>query len=72
MKLDPEVLKLLVCPETKAALVQDGATLVSTDESTRRRYRIDGEIPIMLIEESEVLDEETWRKIMQRHGRLDS
>jgi uncharacterized protein YbaR (Trm112 family) len=30
--LDPEFLKILVCPLTHAPLVQDGETLVSTDE----------------------------------------
>ena len=39
-RLDPEFLKILVCPVSHAPLVQDGDTLVSTDPKTRRRYRI--------------------------------
>ena len=68
MPVDKELLQILVCPESHAALVLDGETLVSTDAATRRRYRIEDSIPIMLIEESEVLAEEQWRGIMQSHG----
>ena len=64
-----ELLDILCCPETKADLVLDGDFLVSVDNETRRRYRIEDDIPIMLIDESEVLDFETWSKIMKRHGK---
>jgi len=67
--LSKELLDVLCCPETKADLVLDGNFLVSTDKTTRRRYRIEDDIPIMLIEESEQLDEKTWREIMERHGK---
>jgi uncharacterized protein YbaR (Trm112 family) len=67
--LDPELLEILVCPDSHAPLVQDGETLVSTDPATRRRYKIDDGIPVMLVEESETLDEGAWREIMARHGR---
>jgi uncharacterized protein YbaR (Trm112 family) len=43
--------------------------LVSTDPATRRRYRVEDGIPVMLVDESETLDEATWRAIMARHGR---
>ncbi len=64
-----ELLDILVCPETKAELVLDGNTLVSTDKATRRRYRIEDDIPIMLIEESEQLSIEEWTEIMKKHGK---
>ncbi|NNF05910.1 MAG: hypothetical protein HKN21_04055, partial [Candidatus Eisenbacteria bacterium] len=57
MSLSKELLDILVCPESHAALVLDGDTLVSTDAKTRRRYRIDEGIPNMLIEDSEQLGE---------------
>ena len=69
MSLDPELLKILVCPLSKAPLVLEGDTLVSTDSGTRRRYRIEDDIPNMLVDHSEQLDEESWREIMKRHGR---
>jgi uncharacterized protein YbaR (Trm112 family) len=69
MPLDPRLLEILVCPVSHAPLVEDGDTLVSTDPATRRRYRIDDGIPVMLIDESEELDEADWREIMKRHGK---
>jgi uncharacterized protein len=67
--ISKELLDILCCPETKADLVLDGNTLVSTDKSTRRRYRIEDDIPIMLIEESEQLTMDEWKEIMIKHGK---
>uniref|UniRef100_A0A832LJH2 Uncharacterized protein n=1 Tax=Ignavibacterium album TaxID=591197 RepID=A0A832LJH2_9BACT len=67
--ISKELLEILVCPETKAELVLDGNFLVSTDRNTRRRYRIEDDIPIMLIDESEQLTLEEWTEIMKRHGK---
>jgi uncharacterized protein YbaR (Trm112 family) len=64
-----ELLDILCCPETKADLVLDDNTLVSTDKNTRRRYRIEDDIPIMLIDESEQLTMEEWKDIMKKHGK---
>jgi uncharacterized protein YbaR (Trm112 family) len=50
-------------------LVLDGNSLVSTDKNTRRRYRIEDDIPIMLIDESEKLPMEEWKEIMNRYGK---
>jgi uncharacterized protein len=67
--ISQELLDILCCPETKADLVLDGNTLVSVDKNTRRRYRIEEDIPIMLIEESEQLSVEEWTSIMKKHGK---
>ncbi|MEW5842009.1 MAG: hypothetical protein AB1775_01960 [Bacteroidota bacterium] len=67
--ISKELLDILCCPETKADLVLDGNFLVSVDKNTRRRYRIEDDIPIMLIEESEQLDLEAWKEIMIKHGK---
>jgi uncharacterized protein len=63
-----DLLDILCCPETKADLVLDGEFLISVDNETRRRYRIEDDIPIMLIDEAEQLDMEKWTEIMNRHG----
>ena len=68
--ISKELLDILCCPETKADLVLDGETLVSTDKNTRRRYKVENDIPIMLIDESEKLSVEEWEKIMRKHGKL--
>lgn len=67
--ISKDLLDILCCPETKADLVLDGDTLVSTDRETRRRYRIEDDIPIMLIEESEQLSMEEWIAIMKKHDK---
>lgn len=67
--ISKELLDILCCPETKADLVLDGGTLVSTDKNTRRRYRIEDDIPIMLVDESEQLSMEEWKTIMKKHGK---
>ncbi|HPI37116.1 MAG TPA: hypothetical protein PK397_04150 [Ignavibacteriaceae bacterium] len=66
--ISKELLDILCCPETKADLVLEENSLISTDKNTRRKYRIENNIPIMLIEESEQLDIATWEKIMKKHG----
>jgi hypothetical protein len=68
MGLPKDFLEILACPETKAPIVEDGDWLVSTDAKTRRRYPVRDGIPVMLIEESEVMSEEAWREVMRRHG----
>lgn len=67
--ISQELLDILCCPETKADLVLEGESLVSVDKSTRRRYKIENDIPIMLIDESEQLDIDTWKEIMKRHNK---
>lgn len=69
MSINKELLDILVCPLSKAPLVLDGNTLVSTDKETRRRYRIEDGIPDLLIEQSEELDQATWAEIMRKHGK---
>ena len=68
--INKELLDILCCPETKADLVLDDNTLVSTDKNTRRRYRIEEDIPVMLIDESEQLSVEEWKEIMKRHNKM--
>jgi uncharacterized protein YbaR (Trm112 family) len=69
--ISKELLEILCCPETKADLILDGETLVSTDKRTRRRYKIVDNIPVMLIDESEQLSIEEWEFIMKKHGHIE-
>jgi len=67
--ISEDLLNILCCPETKADLVLEDNFLVSCDKSTRRRFRIEDDIPVMLIEESEVLDMDEWKTIMLKHNK---
>lgn len=62
--IDPVLLAILVCPDSRARIVQQGDWLYSTDPKTRRRYPIRDGIPIMLIDESEVVSEDEFRRVM--------
>ena len=51
--IDQEFLKLLACPACKAPLAVAGDMLQCQGESDcRRLYRVEGEIPVLLVEES--------------------
>ena len=67
--ISKDLLDILCCTETKAELVLDGKKLVSTDKKTRRSYRIEDDIPVMLIDESEQLSIEEWTEIMKKYGK---
>ncbi len=68
LPIDQDLFDLLVCPQARVPLTYVQGKLVSTDGATRRAYRIDQGIPVMLIEESEVLSEADWRRLIAEKG----
>lgn len=65
--IDPELMSILVCPESHARLIQVGDWLYSTDPQTRRRYPVREGLPIMLIDESEVVSPQDFDKVMKEN-----
>jgi len=59
-------MEILVCPISHAPLEEIDGWLVSTDPETRRRYPIRDGIPVMLVDESEELDEAAWNEALGR------
>lgn len=57
MALDPKLLEILACPEDKGPLLyfQDEQSLYNP--RLKRRYAIKDDIPIMLIDEAETVDD---------------
>ncbi len=53
MPLSPELLRILVCPQCRGDLVYDEARQQLTCNACRLRYRIEDDIPVMLVEEAE-------------------
>ena len=51
MPLDPALLEILACPECKVRVELKGDRLVCV--RCGKRYRIEDEIPIMLVDEAE-------------------
>ncbi len=68
LPFDQDLFDLLVCPEAHVPLKYVSGTLVSTDPATRRAYRVDEGIPVMLIEESKVLEAEEWQALISQDG----
>ena len=66
MPLDPELLEILVCPESRKPLLyfEDEHFLFCPD--SRLKYRVEDGIPVMLVEEAERLSEEEGRALVAR------
>ncbi|MCC5876520.1 MAG: Trm112 family protein [Candidatus Sumerlaeia bacterium] len=66
--IEKKLLDILACPLSKAPLVLDGDRLVSTCLETRRAYRIEEEIPVLLIEEATELSPQEHQEALDRLG----
>lgn len=68
MPISEKLLEILACPLLKAPIVLDGEWIVSTDAATRRRYPVKDDIPVMLVDESEEMNESDWKAVMDKHN----
>ena len=57
MSLAPELLEILACPEDKGPLYYLESEQVLFNPRLRRTYAIRDDIPVMLIDEAEPIDE---------------
>jgi len=55
--LDTNLLKILACPEDKGSLLYFAGESALYNPRLKRRYRIEGDIPIMLIDEAEQVED---------------
>ena len=67
--VDPKLLEILVCPLTKTSLDYDAERQELISRAAGLAYPIRDGIPIMLVDESEELEESVWKAIMARHDR---
>lgn len=65
MALDPQLLAILACPEDKGPLYYFEAEGFLYNPRLKRRYRIVDDIPVLLIEESETVDDPAHDEIMK-------
>lgn len=63
MALDPKLLEILACPKDKGPLLYFPDEDSLYNPRLRMRYRITDDIPVMLIDEAEVLDEAEARRL---------
>ncbi|HSH61522.1 MAG TPA: Trm112 family protein [Acidimicrobiales bacterium] len=63
MALDPQLLEILACPEDKGPLLyfEDESSLYNP--RLKRRYTIREDIPIMLIDEAETVDDDEHQRL---------
>lgn len=54
-EIKKNLLAILACPKCRSAVKQDGDHLQCQNQECRRRYPIRNGIPIMLIEEAEIM-----------------
>jgi len=66
MALDPQLLEILACPDDKGPLLyfEDEDTLYNP--RLKRRYAIKDDIPIMLIEEAETVDDAEHARLLAK------
>ena len=67
MAIPQDLLDILACPDCKTPVVLDAERLVCCKAECRRAYPIREDIPIMLIEESQVLEPAAWEKVIAAH-----
>jgi uncharacterized protein YbaR (Trm112 family) len=58
MVLDPKLLEILACPSDKGPLLYFADEESLYNPRLRLRYRITDDIPVMLIDEAETVDED--------------
>lgn len=64
MALDPQLLDILACPEDKQALLYFETESFLYNPRLKRRYQIEDDIPIMLIDEAETVDDAEHDRLM--------
>jgi uncharacterized protein YbaR (Trm112 family) len=64
--LDPLLLEILACPEDKGPLLYFADEDSLYNPRLRRRYAIRDDIPIMLIDEAETVDDAEHRRLLAK------
>jgi uncharacterized protein YbaR (Trm112 family) len=68
MSLDPQLLEILACPEDKGPLLYFEDEDALYNPRLKRRYPIRDDIPIMLVEEAETVDDATHERLLAKAG----
>jgi len=66
MSLDPVLLEILACPEDKGPLLYFEGEDSLYNPRLKRRYAIKDDIPVMLIEEAETVDDAEHQPLMAK------
>jgi uncharacterized protein YbaR (Trm112 family) len=66
MALDPKLLEILACPKDKGPLLYFADEDSLYNPRLRLRYRINEDIPVMLIDEADTVDDEEHARLLER------
>ena len=66
MALDSQLLAILACPEDKGPLLYFEDEQALYNPRLKRRYRIEDDIPIMLIDEAETVDDAEHDRLLAK------
>ena len=64
MALDPQLLEILACPEDKGPLLYFASEDALYNPRLQRRYTVRDDIPIMLIDEAETVDDAEHERLL--------
>jgi uncharacterized protein YbaR (Trm112 family) len=66
MALDPQLLEILACPEDKGPLLYFEDENLLYNPRLKRKYRIDDDIPVMLVDEAEATDDADHERLLAK------
>lgn len=66
MALDPKLLDILACPKDKGPLLYFADEDALYNPRLRMRYRVTDDIPVMLIDEAETLDDAEHARLLEK------
>lgn len=66
MSLDPQLLEILACPQDKGPLLYFADENLLYNPRLQRGYEVRSDIPIMLLDESRVIDDSEHERLMAK------
>jgi uncharacterized protein YbaR (Trm112 family) len=66
MALDPKLLEILACPQDKGPLLYFADEAALYNPRLQRRYRIQDDIPVLLIDEAETVDAAEHERLLAK------
>lgn len=66
MALDPQLLDILACPDDKGPLLYFEDESALYNPRLKRRYRIEDDIPVMLVDEAETVDQTEHDRLLAK------
>lgn len=66
MALDPKLLEILACPQDRGSLLYFESESSLYNPRLKKRYRIENDIPVMLIDESEAVEDSEHDRLLAK------